>query len=182
MHHFGRGLVNTPGDLGMLGERPTHPGLLDWLASEFMTDWSFKRLHRLILTSTAYRQAALDAGQKVDPDNRLLCACHLAGWRPRRLRDAVLAVSGQLYPRMHGKPVPVKPDLTGQVILGIDLRDGAGCTRGTEESLGYAYRRSVYVQVRRSLPLTLMETFDNASTSPNCEKRSFSTVAQQCCC
>src|SRR5262249_33247522 len=74
MHHFGKGIAATPGDFGQLGDRPTHPDLLDWLASEFQRDWSLKRLHRLILTSAAYRQSswADAAARKIDPDNRLL--------------------------------------------------------------------------------------------------------------
>src|SRR6185436_12390974 len=75
MHHFGRGIVATPGDFGALGERPTHPALLDWLADEFMRQgWRLKPIHRMILLSTAYRQASRrdPKGEKVDPDNRLL--------------------------------------------------------------------------------------------------------------
>jgi hypothetical protein len=75
MHRFGKGLVPTPGDFGRLGERPTHPELLDWLAAEFMAKgWSAKHLHRLILTSKAYRQASTREPSKnaADPDNKLL--------------------------------------------------------------------------------------------------------------
>ena len=102
MHHFGRGIVATPGDFGVLGERPTHPELLDWLADEFVAGgWRLKRLHRLIMTSTAYRQssrrnAALDA---VDPDNRLLGRMSLRRLEAEAVRDAMLAVSGKLNPK-----------------------------------------------------------------------------------
>ena len=101
MHHFGRGIVATPGDFGTLGERPTHPELLDWLADEFMRGgWTLKRLHRLIMTSTAYRQSSradreLDA---VDPDNRLLGRMSVRRLEAEAVRDAILAASGQAQP------------------------------------------------------------------------------------
>ncbi|MFO0926797.1 MAG: DUF1549 and DUF1553 domain-containing protein [Gemmataceae bacterium] len=182
MHHFGRGLVGTPGDFGALGERPTHPELLDWLASEFMTDWSLKRLHRLIVTSTAYRQTSRQdaVATRIDPDNRLLHHVPVRRLEAEAVRDAVLAASGRLFARQFGRPVPVRPDEAGQVVLGVDRRDGAGYLQGTEVTLGAeADRRSVYVQVRRSMPLTVLETFDNPVVSPTCEKRACSTVPQQ---
>jgi mono/diheme cytochrome c family protein len=183
MHHFGRGIVGTPGDFGVLGERPTHPQLLDWLAAEFMRDWSLKRLHRLILTSTAYQQSSRSSdalARTIDPDVRLLWRMPLRRMESEAVRDSILAVSGQLNRRLFGPPVPVAPDTSGQIVLGIDTRDSAGRPRG-EPALGGAdfLRRSVYVQVRRSMPLSVLETFDVASTSPNCERRSFSTVAPQ---
>ena len=104
-HHFGRGLVETPSDFGLNGARPTHPELLDWLASEFVArGWSLKEMHRLIVTSATYRQSSSshERGQAIDADARLL-------WRnaPRRLeaetiRDAMLAVSGRLNLKMGG--------------------------------------------------------------------------------
>jgi hypothetical protein len=107
-HHFGRGLVATPNDLGPTGERPSHPELLDALALRFVEDrWSLKKLHRLLVTSAAYRQSSrFDAkAAAADADNRLL-------WRfePRRLeaeaiRDAMLAVSGRLLPERGGPSV-----------------------------------------------------------------------------
>jgi hypothetical protein len=182
MHHFGKGIVATPGDFGQLGDRPSHPELLDWLAHEFMRDWSLKRLHRLIVLSSAYRQSArMDSvAHKIDPDNRLLWRAPVRRLEAEIVRDAVLAASGRLYPRLYGPPVPVMPDTAGQIILGVDLRDGAGYLRGQPAMLGQErYRRSVYVQVRRSMPLTVLETFDPATLEPCCEQRSSSTVAQQ---
>jgi mono/diheme cytochrome c family protein len=182
MHHFGTGIVATPGDFGMLGERPTHPELLDWLASQFMRDWSLKRLHRLILTSTAYRQSSRGdpAASKIDPDARLLWRMPLRRLEAEAVRDAVLAVSGRINRRSFGPPVPVMPDSSGQIVLGVDLRDSAGYITGKAVVLGEDfYRRSVYVQVRRSMPLTVLETFDSPGMSPNCDRRSSSTVAPQ---
>src|SRR5262249_14208263 len=108
MHHFGTGLVKTPGDFGLRSEPPGHPELLDWLTSEFIAQgWSVKKLHRLIVLSAVYRQKGIDPSEarKVDPENALL-------WRyPRRrldfeaMRDALLAVSGRLERRVGGPSV-----------------------------------------------------------------------------
>ncbi len=86
MHHFGRGIVNTPGDFGMLGERPSHPALLDWLADEFMSQgWSLKSLHRLILTSTAYRQSSRRdrSWRRSIPTTACWAGCRSAASRPK---------------------------------------------------------------------------------------------------
>ena len=183
MHHFGRGLVATPGDFGRLGEKPTHPELLDWLADEFLrSGWSLKKLHRLLMTSTAYRQSSrrrpeLDA---VDPDNRLLGRMSIRRLEAETVRDAILAVSGDLTPKLFGTPIPVTPDETGQIIVGVDTRDGAGRPTGKKVPLnGEEYRRSVYITVRRTMPLAMLETFDAATLAPNCAIRTPSTVAPQ---
>ncbi|MCE9604673.1 MAG: DUF1549 domain-containing protein [Planctomycetia bacterium] len=183
MHHFGRGIVASPADFGFAGERPTHPDLLDWLASEFMAGgWRLKSLHRTMLLSAAYRQSsahspALDA---VDPDNRLLGRMNVRRLEAEILRDCVLSVSGSLNRKAFGPAVPVTPDEIGQVILGIDNRDGAGRFKGKQNSIGdEAYRRSIYIQVRRTLPLGMLETFDAPTMTPNCEVRAVSTVAPQ---
>ncbi len=183
MHHFGRGLVATPTDFGFLGERPTHPELLDWLASDFMAQgWKLKRLHRLLLTSSAYRQSSRREGAKdtIDPENRLLGRMPVRRLEAEVVRDAMLAVSGKLNPTAFGKPVPVKVDEVGEVVVGVDTTDGAGRPTGKVVSLhGEEFRRSIYVQVRRSQPLNLLEAFDGASLEPNCELRHSSTVATQ---
>ncbi len=182
-HHFGRGLVGTPADFGALGERPSHPELLDWLADDFMRGgWTLKRLHKMIVTSTAYRQISrrTEAIDAVDPENRLLGRMSVRRLEAEVIRDAILATSGALVRDMFGPPVPVTPDEAGQVIVGVDTRDSAGRPTGKSVSLGNdEFRRSVYIQVRRSLPLNLMEAFDAPSLSPNCELRSTSTVAPQ---
>lgn len=180
MHHFGRGLVGTPGDFGQLGERPTHPELLDWLAAEVMSgrvgEWergsntnasspplSFKRLHRLLMTSAVYRQSAarrpeLDA---VDPSNLLLGRMSVRRLEAEAMRDRVLAASGSLSNAMFGKPIAIAEDFVGQVIVN-DMS-----------------RRSVYVQQKRSKPETLMRAFDAPVMECNCDKRPASTVATQ---
>ncbi len=183
LHHFGRGLVDTPGDFGMLGQQPSHPELLDWLASEFVRGgWKLKRLHRLILTSTAYRQSSVrrDELEAVDPDNRLLGRMSVRRLEAEAIRDALLSVSGRLTRRMFGPPVPVMPDEVGQVVVGVDTRDSAGRPTGKVVPLGgEEFRRAIYVQVRRSQPLGMLEPFDVPTMTPNCEKRASSTVAPQ---
>jgi mono/diheme cytochrome c family protein len=181
--HFGRGIVGTPGDFGFLGERPTHPELLDWLASELVAQgWSLKKLHKLVMTSVAYRQTSVRDPKKdrVDPDDRLLWHMPVRRLEAEELRDSMLAVSGKLNPKLFGKPVPVSDDDTGQVVVGMILKDDAGRPLGKTVSIGdEEFRRSVYVQVRRSKPVGLMETFDAPRMEPNCDARNASTVAPQ---
>ena len=183
MHHFGRGLVASAGDFGRLGEKPSHPELLDWLAGEFTrSGWSIKKLHRLLMTSTAYRQSSrrrpeLDA---VDSDNRLLGRMSIRRLEAETVRDAMLAASGDLTVKLFGAPIPVTPDETGQIIVGVDTRDTAGRPTGKKVPLnGEEYRRSVYIAVRRTMPLAMLETFDAATLAPNCAIRTPSTVAPQ---
>jgi mono/diheme cytochrome c family protein len=183
MHHFGKGLVASPSDFGKLGERPTHPELLDWLASEFVQrGWSLKHIHRLIMTSAAYRQASQRDGlaTKVDPDNRLLSRMGVRRLEAEALRDSILAASGELHPRMFGPAVPVRENDVGLVVVGKGVKDLARGTT-TEERLqpGEAQRRSIYIEVRRSMPLGMLETFDTAGSQPNCERRNSSTVPTQ---
>ncbi|MEN3940480.1 PSD1 and planctomycete cytochrome C domain-containing protein [Prosthecobacter sp. SYSU 5D2] len=182
--HFGKGLVNTPDDFGQLGEKPSHPELLDYLAAEFMNNgWSLKQLHRLIVTSSTFRQSSRRDDQRdlVDPDNRLLSRMNVLRLEAETLRDSFLAVSGKLNPKLGGAPVPVTFSEEGQIIIGIDTRDTAGRQTGKYTSLqGEEYRRSIYVQARRSTPLEMFATFDApAMTDPNCASRPVTTVSPQ---
>ena len=182
LHHFGRGLVATPADFGVLGERPSHPELLDWLADELIqSDWSLKRLQRHLVTSTAYRQSSqrTDALQAKDPENRLLGRMPLRRLEAEAIRDAILAVNGQLQRIQFGPPATVNPDEVGQVIIGKAERDGNGILVARPTNSPEQFRRSIYVQVRRSMPLGMLEPFDFPATAPNCELRSSSTVAPQ---
>ncbi len=184
MHHFGKGIVTSAGDFGALGQKPTHPELLDWLASEFMAQgWSMKKLHRLIMTSEAYRQASTrDANkERIDPDNALLSRMNVRRLEAESLRDSMLAVSGKLAPAISGKPVPVMANEEGQVVIGQDATDTAGRPSGKIIPLhGEEFRRSVYVQVRRSKPLGMLETFDAPTmVEPNCSERPSTTVSPQ---
>jgi len=214
MHHFGRGIVASPADFGTLGERPTHPELLDWLASEFVAQgWSLKKFHKLVMTSVAYKQASGTSNQysvssvqsgkggpsasgkklntdllntehsrasALDPDNKLLWRFPIRRLDAEQLRDALFAVSGKLNPKAGGAPVPLMTDETGQVVVGVNTDDTAGRPSGKFVSLdGEEFRRTLYVQMRRSKPLSLMETFDSPRMEPNCELRNASTVAPQ---
>ncbi len=186
LHHFGRGLVATPGDFGQLGSRPSHPDLLDWLASELIaSDWSTKHLHRLIMTSSVYRQSSVPAATVDGPDPAEVDAENvwLSHYRVRRvdaetLRDCLLAVSGQANWRQFGPAVPVMADTVGQFVIGIENLN-AGRPGPVIDMKGEQYRRSVYVQFRRSRPLSMLEPFDAPSMEPNCTVRSSTTVATQ---
>jgi cytochrome c553 len=176
-HHFGEGLVRTAGDFGVRGERPTHPELLDWLASRFVAEgWHLKSLHRLILTSAVYRQAiAFDAARSErDPDNRLL-------WRrrPRRLeaeilRDAIMAVSGALDCRQFGPAF--KPHIPAEAILARNTKDPyPKDARDAPET----FRRSVYLFHKRVVQYPLMQAFDGPDAAVSCSRRNTTTVAPQ---
>jgi hypothetical protein len=165
--HFGVGIVETLDDFGHTGKPPSHPELLDWLASEFVArSFRQKEMHRLIVNSTAYRQSsAYDSAKAViDAENRWLWA-----FRPKRhegevLRDALLAAAGKLNLQMFGPSSPV-------------VRQGDGSVITNDDPAGN--RRSVYVQVRRSQPVTLMESFDTPKMEINCTRRSEAIVATQ---
>lgn len=182
MHHFGKGLVASPGDFGLLGEKPSHPQLLDWLASELASSgWSRKHLQRLIVTSRAYRQSSLktEIHQQLDPENRLLARMPIRRLEAETIRDAMLQASGMLVRTMYGSPAAVNPDDVGQFIIGKATRDGNGILVAKHEDAADVYRRTLYAQVRRSMPLGMLEPFDPANLAPNCDRRSNSTVATQ---
>jgi mono/diheme cytochrome c family protein len=192
MHHFGRGLVGTPSDFGLMGEKPSHPELLDWLASAFVSEpsgsgaqlglgWSLKRLHKLIMTSTAYRQSSFSdsKNEALDPENRLYWRKPIQRLDAEAIRDAMLTASGTINRKMFGPPVPVREDLVGQVVVGIDKKQGDNKMPVEVPMNGEEFRRSVYVQVRRSRPLGFLNAFDAPAMELNCERRSSSTVAPQ---
>jgi hypothetical protein len=182
MHHFGRGIVNTPGDLGMLGERPSHPELLDYLAGRFVeTGWSLKAMHREMMLSRTYRQSARnDAAQAADPDNTLFGRYRIRRLDAETIRDAMLAVSGKLNPEMYGAPVTVGKTGDGRMIPGVEIFNGnKTIVLKVDTSSPAVYRRSVYLQQRRSGPATALATFDLPNMDPNCERRDLTTVAPQ---
>ena len=182
LHHFGRGIVNSPSDFGVLGERPTHPELLDWLAAEFISSgWQVKKLHKLIMMSTAYRQTSHRTEQHnaVDPDNKLLARMSVRRLESEAVRDALLTVTDKLNRKLFGPPVPVMEDEVGQIVIGQENLDGERKPTKTVPLYGEEFRRSAYVQVRRSRPLGVLETFDNPAMTPNCEQRNASNVAPQ---
>lgn len=165
LHHFGRGLVPTPADFGRLGATPTHPELLDWLADEFISHgWSVKHLHRQILNSTAWRQSStkLPEHEATDPDNRWYSRQSLQRLDAELVRDRMLAVTGRLNPQLYGAPTAISEDDAGQVVV------------SDEET-----RRSLYIKVRRSQPVAMLQAFDAPVMEVNCERRPVSTVATQ---
>jgi hypothetical protein len=182
MLHFGRGLVATPGDFGRLGDRPSHPELLDWLATDFTSGgWRLKRLHKVMMMSSAYRQSSRRQPQadEADPDNILLSRANVRRLEAEALRDAILRTTGKLNGKQFGAPVPVMQDPDGQIVLGEERIDGSGVQLPAEPMGGEELRRSVYVQVRRSRLLTMLDAFDLPTLEPNCELRSASTVTPQ---
>ena len=161
-HHFGHGLVRSSGNFGKMGDKPTHPELLDWLAREFVGQgWSIKSMHRLMMTSNTYRQASTVAprGEQLDTGNRLLSRMPLRRMEAEELRDSLLWIAGQLDETRFGPAEPVKTRPDGLVLAGK--------------------RRSVYVQQLRKQPASLLESFDLPAMNPNCLQRSESLVAPQ---
>jgi hypothetical protein len=183
MHHFGQGIAGNPADFGKLGEAPSHPELLDWLALNFMkSGWNLKEFHKLVMTSNTYKQTSLrtEMLQKVDPANKLLGRMNVRRMEAESIRDSILRISSKINEKLYGPPVPVTPDDYGQIIIGTDTRDGAGRFTGKKVDLkGEEFRRSIYIQVRRSTPLAVFESFDAPIVTPNCEHRNFSTSSTQ---
>lgn len=178
-HHFGEGIVRTASDFGRNGERPTHPELLDWLAVRFVeSGWDIKAMHKLMLLSNAYRQAAENpkAGD-ADADNRLLSRFSRRRLEAEAIRDSILFASGRLNPEMGGPSVfpPLPADLADFARYG---RTG-GLMWEPNERDEDARRRSVYIFQRRSLPLPMMASFDAIVFSESCERRTTTTTPLQ---
>jgi hypothetical protein len=177
-HHFGRGIVETVSDFGKNGSPPTHPELLDWLATQFVQEkWSVKAMHRVILNSSAYRQASTSLDEKPpqgDPENRLLSRFPRVRLEGEAIRDSVLAVSGRL--NLEGGGLPVYPPLPE----GLDEAQRVQLINTWETSNGPDGRkRSIYVFQRRSLNLPMLETLDAAVPNASCDRRRQSITALQ---
>ncbi len=182
--HFGAGLVGTPSDFGLMGFPPTHPELLDWLASEFERQGgSLKSFHRLLVTSAVYRTASRpSAAEGVDATWHALTAADpanelLGRFRRRRLdgeslRDALLMVSGRLNSTSGGPGVrpPLPPEVVGTL-----LRDQWVVTKNPADHV----RRSIYLFARRNLRFPLLEVFDKPDTNISCPRRMTTTIAPQ---
>jgi hypothetical protein len=166
--HFGEGLVPTLDNFGVSGAQPTHPELLDYLAAELVqSGWRVKALQRLIVTSAAYRQSSAlrDEPFAADPDNTLLWRFRLRRLDAESLRDAMLSISGELDRTLGGPCVPAERTEEGQFVV-------------AEKNAG-ARRRSLYLQQRRTKPVTMLDLFDGAQMNPNCNRRSTATVPLQ---
>jgi len=178
-HHFGAPLAGTPNDLGLQGEAPTHPGLLDWLATELpRRGWSLKAMHRLILNSATYRQQSLGSGPAweralaKDPDNRLLSRMRRIRLGGEAIRDAMLAVSGGLN-REPGGP-GVRPPLPEEVTVTLLKGQWPVSTNVADH-----HRRSIYLFARRNLRYPMFDVFDRPDANASCARRHESTTAPQ---
>ena len=199
-HLMGRGIVRSPNNFGLLGDRPTHPELLDWLALEFSTGapnpspstsvsgaavsankpWSVKRMIRLIVLSNTYRMsshpdltlAKVDP-RVLDPLNNLFWRHDLRRLSAEELRDSILSVDGQLNPKMYGPGV--FPQISDEVKAGQSV-PGLGWRQSPPEE---QVRRSIYVHVKRSLLLPILSDFDFADTDSSCAARFTTTQPTQ---
>jgi hypothetical protein len=165
---FGMGIVKTSEDFGTKGEWPSHPELLDWLASQLIrSGWSLKTLHRLILNSAAYRQSSElnETAYRLDPENQLLWRFPLRRLDAESIRDAMLACRGDLNLETGGPYVPTKRNDEGEVVVD---RDQGGATR-----------RSLYLCQRRTQTLSLLGVFDAPSLVFNCVGRTSTTMPLQ---
>jgi hypothetical protein len=170
--HFGRGIVRTPNDLGLQGARPTHPELLDWLAAELPArGWSLKAMHRLILTSSTYRMSSRSDPMALagDPTNDRFWRFDMRRLTAEEIRDSILAVSGSLNPKMYGPGI--FPEIPREVLAGQSV-PGRGWGKSAPDEQN---RRSVYVHVKRSLLLPILESFDLAESDRTTPTR-FSTT------
>ena len=149
--HFGTGIVATANDFGRQGDRPTHPELLDWLASEFVaTGWSFKKLHKTMMLTHAYQQASHWIANDIDPANTLLWKQRSQRLEAEQIRDAMLRASGELDLTMHG----------------VGAADGSG-------------RRSIYLNFMRNNRPELIEVFDGPDGFNSVARRNVTTIAPQ---
>jgi hypothetical protein len=172
-HHFGRGIVATPSDFGVRGTLPSHPELLDWLASEFVSrGWSIKQMHRLMLLSATYQQATTAApeGATKDPANALFGRMNRLRLEGEIIRDSLLAVSGRLNPKVGGPSVfpPIPPEAA----------TGGKEWKASADPADHV-RRSVYIFARRNLRFPFLEPFDVPDSNQSCPQRERSTTAPQ---
>lgn len=181
-HHFGVGLCSTSSDFGLMGDTPSHPELLDWLATRLIDHgWSLKQLHRLLVTSATYRLASLpdpadrshwDRLLEEDPDNLLLGRMHRRRLDAEEIRDALLAVGEGLNrePGGPGVQAPLPPEVR-QTLLKNQWQE--------TDVPGADRRRSIYLFARRNLRYPLLEVFDQPDSNQSCPRRTQTTIAPQ---
>ncbi len=179
-HYFGRGIVGTPSNFGITGEAPTHPELLDWLATELVRhDWSLKAIHRLILTSEVYRQSSTfrsEFNQRIDPDNRLLWRMPLRRLEGEVIRDSILFASGGLNGESGGPPV--FPELDPGIVESSPK--GGDYKRWPETEDGpTVWKRSIYVAQMRTITPPILDLSDPPDKSASCPERPVTTVPTQ---
>jgi mono/diheme cytochrome c family protein len=175
-HHFGRGLVRSPNNFGFAGDPPTHPELLDWLASELVAGgWRLKSLHKRILMSEAYRatSTADPAALTKDPLNDAFWRFDMRRLSAEELRDSIHVASGAFSPKMYGPGV--YPEIPKEVMAG-QSRPGEGWGSSPPEEQA---RRSIYAHMKRSLLVPLLADFDLADTDTSCPVRFVTTQPAQ---
>jgi hypothetical protein len=174
--HFGEGLVRTASDFGKIGEKPTHPELLDWLANWFVDNgWSVKKLHRLIMTSNTYRMTKRSnpAYLAEDPENRLLWRIPYVRLEVEAIRDSMLAVSGTLNTAMYGPSM--YPFVPRQALEGSSDPDKIWQPFDEKQ----ASRRTIYAFIKRSMIVPMFEVLDFCDTARSSPKRLTTSVAPQ---
>ncbi len=200
-HHFGRGIVATPNDFGRNGEQPTHPELLDWLATELVepgsqftvsgsqqltSHWSLKHIHRLIVTSATYRQSseteqnpqsAIRNPQSIDPDNKLLWRMNRQRLDAEAIRDAILAINGTLNDQRGGPPirVPLDPEVYDTIFTEYEPDNLWPVHPDARQHV----RRSLYLLRKRNVRLPMFVAFDSPDMMSSCGARSVSVHALQ---
>jgi cytochrome c551/c552 len=177
-YHFGRGLVATASDFGTRSGKPTHPELLDWLASEFVSKgWSVKHLHRLIMNSATYRRQSnpTQAAAGRDPENLLLSHFSRRRLNADEVRDSILLVSGELNVKRGGRPVV--PPLSEEEKSMLTQRPDSAWVLTADES--EHKRRSVYLIQKRTFRMPMLEVFDAPESMLSCARRESSTTAPQ---
>ena len=175
-HHFGRGIVRSSNNFGFLGDEPTHPELLNWLAAELIEGgWTLKRMHKLIMMSLTYQMSSTGqtAGLKADPNNDLLWRFDMRRLAAEEIRDSILNLTGQLNLKMGGPSIYT--EIPAEVARTAS-RPGAAWGRSSKED---AARRSVYIFVKRSLHEPFLASFDWADTDNTCDVRFVTTVPTQ---
>lgn len=179
-HHFGQPLARTPNDFGTQGQAPSHPKLLDYLATELVAqEWSLKQMHRLIVKSRTYRQASRGEGPKweqaleKDPDNQIFSRMNRRRLTGETLRDTMLSVAGLLNLQQGGPSV--RPPLPSEVHATL-LRKNHWVTSPDPADHD---RRSLYIFVRRNLRFPMFDVFDRPDTNASCAQRSLTTTAPQ---
>ncbi|MCC6794921.1 MAG: PSD1 domain-containing protein [Candidatus Hydrogenedentes bacterium] len=173
---FGRGLVGTPEDFGVRGEKPTNPQLLDWLATELMArGWSTKEMIRVITSSATYRQASIDRPdlRDIDPENKLFARQNRYHVEAELVRDATLAASGLLYTPIGG------PSIRPQQAKGIAELAYAGSVTWSESPAPEKYRRGLYIFFQRTTPYPMLMTFDCPDSNVAVARRARSNTPLQ---
>ncbi len=179
-YHFGRGLVTSSSDFGVRGETPTHPELLDWLARELIANgWRLKPIHRLMVTSATYRQSSRPNSRQTadDPENSMLSRMNRRRLDAEGIRDAMLAVSGELNPRMGGPGIlaPLEKEVKDLIFTEAEVVD----LWPEDPDPAEHSRRSLYLFRKRNVRYPILDAFDAPDTQSACPRRETSTHSLQ---